>query len=501
MAETLKKVAVFMDYDNQKVDPVALLRMLGERGRVVLRRAYADWVANQSYRSVVARAGFELIDCPKVGGAHKNAADVRLTLDCLETCYEQLEIEVFVIVTGDADFVPLANKLRMKGRETVVVSHLGGTSEMLQQACDEFIPANRLERLEHLEATDAASREGALRLYQRALTAIERGGRDPVKVNVGLIKQVMLQLNSSFDEDDLGFKTFPDFRAWASKQLRQHDTSTPPHPLPVVQPQAGEEGSLPLSLLIRVYNEALKQEGYPVSLPNLERALQQIQPDFLPQQYGIETLPALARAAALDGFWGFDGGQVRMSPEQRINTTLQEIENNQSAETRRKVLEALVRGVQEWSDDSSLMTLNEIRKRLRQVLHDVVSGADIDGVLRCALTGGAILSAEGMPQESWGLPFTLGGDLNDVETKTLEGYLLRLIGAGSLDGDEYSAAAQALLSSNDSDTIELLLKPLQEQGKVSAKQGRKWKRWVLTMPTTEVEQAVAGEDEPAPGLS
>jgi len=92
-----EKIAVFVDYDNQQLDVFALIELLRERGRVVIRRAYADWVTKQSYRKAVVQAGFELIDCPKVSATHKNAADIRLAVDCLSVSYDNDDIEIYVL--------------------------------------------------------------------------------------------------------------------------------------------------------------------------------------------------------------------------------------------------------------------------------------------------------------------------------------------------------------------------------------------------------------------
>jgi uncharacterized protein (TIGR00288 family) len=486
METASKKIAVFMDYDNQKVDPSALLTSLQERGKVVMRRAYADWVRSSGYRLVVTKAGFEMIDCPKMGGDHKNAADVRMTLDCLETCYEHSEIEVFVIVTGDVDFVPLVNKLRMKGRETiVVVENQDSASQVLQYACDEFIPSSRFDNLERVETTGAIlTRESALLLYRRAFDALAREGQDPNNLNPGLVKQRMVQLNSAFDQQDLHFKIFTDFREWAMKQT---------HVAVGAAQKSGEKqtaaggGLLPIRDLTRIYNAALKQHGAPVTIHQLEENAHQFVKDFTPQKYGYELLEKLVTAAAQSlHIWKVNGDKIQMPPDQRIKQTLRMLELDQSPDKRQRVIESLITVVKAWSDDPSLLTVKEARKHLRVALNPFVSGADIDSVLRCARNGGGLLDADGSVQTSYGFPFKLS---DDIEDRVLMGYLLSLVGPGNLEANELPAVA-ACLNNSDVERIERLLNSLTEQGKLIKQDGR-WIRPLIPLaPTAAIAEAI-----------
>ena len=83
-----ERIALFLDYENLAIGardglgvspfdfgPVA--DALAERGRVVARRAYADWSYFDDDRRLLTRAQVELIEIPqRVGGPRKNAADI-----------------------------------------------------------------------------------------------------------------------------------------------------------------------------------------------------------------------------------------------------------------------------------------------------------------------------------------------------------------------------------------------------------------------------------------
>lgn len=74
------------------------------------------------YREALVRAGFEVIDCPPVSRGVKNAADIRLVIDALELVDHQTRFDEFVIASGDSDFTPLLQRLKMHDRRTVILS-------------------------------------------------------------------------------------------------------------------------------------------------------------------------------------------------------------------------------------------------------------------------------------------------------------------------------------------------------------------------------------------
>ena len=117
------RIAVFLDYENLAIGakenlgapfnfrPVA--DALAERGRVITRKAYADWSYFDEDRRMLTRHQVELIDIPqKMGGARKNAADIKMAIDAIELALDKEYISTFVICTGDSDLSPLVQKLR-----------------------------------------------------------------------------------------------------------------------------------------------------------------------------------------------------------------------------------------------------------------------------------------------------------------------------------------------------------------------------------------------------
>jgi len=127
--------AIFLDFENiyyflskEFMDPPnlndAILELLRNlRGHLsdqfgldcIISNAYADFERLGS----TPQGGLFLmgVDTKNVMGTeHKNAADMRLCIDALEVLYTRPEIQSFVLVTGDRDYIPLIQHLRRKAR-------------------------------------------------------------------------------------------------------------------------------------------------------------------------------------------------------------------------------------------------------------------------------------------------------------------------------------------------------------------------------------------------
>ena len=124
-----ERIGLFIDYENLAIGaredlgiqfdfkPVA--DALAERGRVVVRRAYADWTFFDKDRRMLTDNQIELIEIPQRRGAvRKNAADIKMAVDAVELAFERDYITMFVLCTGDSDFTPLVHKLREQLRDT-----------------------------------------------------------------------------------------------------------------------------------------------------------------------------------------------------------------------------------------------------------------------------------------------------------------------------------------------------------------------------------------------
>ena len=166
-----ERIALFVDFENLAIgvrealggmefdfEPIG--NALAERGRVVTRKAYADWGMFSDARQKLTRSHIELIEIPqRMGASRKNAADIKMVVDAIEVAFERDYITTFVICTGDSDFTPLVHKLRELNKKVIGVGVKASTSALLPPACDEFLFYENLDGVEPSRVT-APAEEG-----------------------------------------------------------------------------------------------------------------------------------------------------------------------------------------------------------------------------------------------------------------------------------------------------------------------------------------------------
>lgn len=122
-----------------RVDLGAIVDYASSYGTLALVRAYADWSlpANASYRRQLVDRSFDLTQMFPVSGS-KNGADIRLAIDALSDLGQHPDLTHVVIVAGDSDYIPLAQRCKQLGRRVIGIGITGSTSRALVNACDEF---------------------------------------------------------------------------------------------------------------------------------------------------------------------------------------------------------------------------------------------------------------------------------------------------------------------------------------------------------------------------
>lgn len=213
--------------EQARVDFGAILDYASSFGTVALSRAYADWSvpANAAYkRQLVDRA----IDLTQLfpASATKNGADIRLAVDVIDDMFRLPDITHVVIVAGDSDYIPLAQRCKRLGRVVIGIGVTGSTSPALVAALDDFESYDELQRDEPTPAIAPApavvagddvsvpvalTPATASRLLVRALD-LARGKQDDDEwLNASTVKSQIKRLNPSFNEKSLGFRSFMDF--------------------------------------------------------------------------------------------------------------------------------------------------------------------------------------------------------------------------------------------------------------------------------------------------
>ena len=142
-------LAIFADFENVAIgarearfedfDIHLVLERLLDKGKIVVKKAYADWERYRGAKRAMHEAAFELIEIPHTRQSGKNSADIRMVVDALDLCYTKEHIDSFVIISGDSDFSPLVSKLRENAKTVIGVGVRNSTSDLLMNNCDEFI--------------------------------------------------------------------------------------------------------------------------------------------------------------------------------------------------------------------------------------------------------------------------------------------------------------------------------------------------------------------------
>ncbi|MFQ5536048.1 MAG: NYN domain-containing protein [Gemmatimonadota bacterium] len=184
------------------------------KGKVSVQRAYADWRRYPQYIVPLSEASVDLIFAPAYGSNKKNATDIRMAIDALELVFVRPEIGTFILLTGDSDFSSLVLKLKEYGKYVIGVGIQESTSDILVQNCDEYYSYTSLTGLRKTTEADQRSQDPWVLVSRALQRMVER--RDVMRSD--RLKQVMQELDSSFDEGSFGFSKFSRFLAEASSR-------------------------------------------------------------------------------------------------------------------------------------------------------------------------------------------------------------------------------------------------------------------------------------------
>ena len=214
-----QRLSLFIDFENialgvrdaqyKKFDINLVLQRLIEKGRIVFKKAYADWTRYAEYKREFHEAAIELIDIPQRGYTGKNSADIRMVVDAMDLVASKGHITTFVILSGDSDFSPLVSKLKENDKSVIGLGVKNSTSDLLISNCDEFIfyedlvrETRALPSIENLPK----KQQDVFRLMLDSIQALQRENYDVIWGS--MIKQTMQRKQPYFNETYYGYKSF-----------------------------------------------------------------------------------------------------------------------------------------------------------------------------------------------------------------------------------------------------------------------------------------------------
>ncbi|MBN2055621.1 NYN domain-containing protein [bacterium] len=203
--------------NERRVDIKAIIDYVSSFGSIVVNRAYANWTYFISYRYVTMENAIDLVQLFHRGPNAKNGADIRIAVDALEDIYQHSAITHVVVVGGDSDFTGVAQKLREHNKYVIGIGAKSSSNSYWIKSCNEFKFYHNI-LLQIGEATEADKEEAvttgdvinARELLVKALKRLIPGGMEESALKAA-IKPMMLRLDPSFDETDVGFTSFSGF--------------------------------------------------------------------------------------------------------------------------------------------------------------------------------------------------------------------------------------------------------------------------------------------------
>ncbi len=226
-----QRIALFIDFENiaigvrdahyRKFDVNLVLERLLEKGKVLSKKAYADWSRYSDYKRSFHEAAIELIEVPQKSVGGKNSADIRLVVDAMDMSFQKEHINSFVVASGDSDFSPLVSKLKENNKYVIGVGVKNSTSGLLVENCDEFIFYEDLVRGQQRPMPQVAANvpekvQEAYSLLVDAVLALQRENKDTLWGS--MVKETMKRKKPQFNETYFGFRTFSHLLEEAQRQ-------------------------------------------------------------------------------------------------------------------------------------------------------------------------------------------------------------------------------------------------------------------------------------------
>lgn len=112
--------------------------LAGGQRSVLIRNCYLNPRTFYRFRPYFTRAAFSIVDCPPLTEKGKTSTDIRMVMDVLDTLTHETRFDEYIILSGDADFTPVLQRLRAHDRRTTVLA-VGPASEAYKSACDHLI--------------------------------------------------------------------------------------------------------------------------------------------------------------------------------------------------------------------------------------------------------------------------------------------------------------------------------------------------------------------------
>lgn len=224
--------AIYLDYENLAVSagqsypaldaPLSLgpiIDYAASLGDICIRKAYADWSVGECAADVkkLVKYGFEMRHLPQTSARGKNGADMDMALDLLEDMILLPHIGLFIIGSGDTDFIPLIRRLRARGKMVYVMGFDNSVGSVIKENCtkfqslDELLGLNASSGIDPALDDDPALIEGDRIAARELLIRFVKMRTDEGPVFLSDLKNQLIRINPAFSEKKIGFSSFKKF--------------------------------------------------------------------------------------------------------------------------------------------------------------------------------------------------------------------------------------------------------------------------------------------------
>ena len=117
------KLAIFVDLDNIK-NEISLSRFYAEIvnfGTVKFNYGYYSNLLDKKITELLHLYGINLV-AQESFSDKKSCTDIKITIDAIEMLLTNHEVDAYVIVSNDSDFIKLSERIRRNGKQTIIAT-------------------------------------------------------------------------------------------------------------------------------------------------------------------------------------------------------------------------------------------------------------------------------------------------------------------------------------------------------------------------------------------
>ena len=215
-----QRLSLFMDFENivrgvkeaqyKQFEIQLVLERLVEKGKIMVKRAYADWTRYAEYKRPFHEHAIELIDVPQSSYSGKNSADIRMVVDAMDLGLASSHVDTFASGLGRLRLLPAGvqapgeRQLRDRPRGQDLDRPSCSSATATSSSSTRTSSASR-KTTTALAACPRRRRKRSAQLID-AVQALQRENKDTLWGS--MVKQTMIRKNPAFNESYYGYSTF-----------------------------------------------------------------------------------------------------------------------------------------------------------------------------------------------------------------------------------------------------------------------------------------------------